>query len=32
MSTPFRKVLLRVLGAELVVWALLYALQSRYAG
>lgn len=32
MSTPFRKVLLRVLAAELVAWALLFALQYRYAG
>ena len=32
MSTPFRRVLVRVLGAELIVWALLYALQTHYAG
>jgi len=32
VSTPFRRVLLRVLAAELVAWALLLALQSRYAG
>ena len=32
MSTPFRRVLVRVLSAELLVWALLYALQHRYAG
>ena len=32
MSAPFRRVLVRVLGAELIVWALLYALQYHYAG
>lgn len=32
MSTPFRKVLVRVLAMELAVWALLYALQQRYTG
>jgi hypothetical protein len=32
MSAPFRRVLVRVLGAELIVWVLLYALQHRYAG
>jgi len=32
MSTPFRRVLIRVLAAELVVWALLFALQQRYTG
>jgi len=29
---PFRVLLLRVLGAELVVWILLWLLQSRYSG
>lgn len=28
---PFRVLLLRVLGAELIVWLLLWLLQSRYA-
>lgn len=32
MSTPFRRVLVRVLAAELLVWALLFALQQRYTG
>jgi len=32
VSTPFRRVLVRVLAAELIVWALLYALQQRYTG
>ncbi len=32
MSTPFRRVLVRVLSAELIVWALLYALQQHYTG
>jgi hypothetical protein len=32
MSTPFRKVLVRVLAAELLVWMLLMALQRRYNG
>ncbi len=31
MSTPFRRVLVRVLAAELLAWAVLFALQSRYA-
>jgi hypothetical protein len=30
VSTPFRRVLLRVLAAELVAWALLFLLQTRY--
>lgn len=30
MSTPFRKVLLRVLAAELVAWALLLWIQLKY--
>jgi hypothetical protein len=30
MSTPFRKVLVRVLAAELVAWALLMLIQLRY--
>jgi hypothetical protein len=29
---PFRVLLLRVLGAELVVWILLWLLQTRYTG
>lgn len=29
---PFRTLLIRVLGAELVVWILLWLLQSRYSG
>jgi hypothetical protein len=29
---PFRRILLRVLGAEVIVWLLLLALQHRYAG
>ena len=28
---PFRVLLMRVLGAELIVWILLWLLQSRYA-
>lgn len=28
---PFRTLLLRVLGAELIVWILLWLLQSRYS-
>ncbi len=32
MSRPFRQVLLRVLAAELLAWALLLALQHRYSG
>jgi hypothetical protein len=32
MSVPFRRILVRVLAAELFVWLLLYALQHRYAG
>jgi len=32
VSTPFRRILVRVLGAELLVWLLLFALQQRYAG
>lgn len=32
MSTPFRRVLVRVLAAELLVWVLLFMLQWRYAG
>ncbi len=32
MSTPFRRVLLRVLAAELLVLGLLLALEYRYAG
>ena len=32
MSMPFRRVLVRVLAAELLAWALLAALQYRYAG
>lgn len=30
MSVPFRRVLVRVLAAELVAWALLALLQLRY--
>jgi hypothetical protein len=30
MSTPFRKVLVRVLAAEVAAWALLLLLQLRY--
>jgi hypothetical protein len=30
VSQPFRRVLVRVLGAELVVFALLWLLQARY--
>jgi hypothetical protein len=29
---PFRKVLVRVLAAELVAWALLFWLQLKYSG
>jgi hypothetical protein len=29
---PFRVLLLRVLGVELVVWVSLWLLQSRYSG
>jgi hypothetical protein len=32
VSTPFRRVLVRVLAAELLVWALLFMLQRRYNG
>jgi hypothetical protein len=32
VSSPFRRVLIRVLAAELLAWALLLALQYRYAG
>jgi len=32
VSRPFTQVLLRVLAAELLAWALLFALQYRYAG
>jgi hypothetical protein len=32
VSTPFRRVLVRVLAAELLAWMLLLALQHRYAG
>jgi len=30
VTTPFRRVLVRVLAAELLVWALLALLQLRY--
>jgi hypothetical protein len=30
MSTPFRRVLVRVLAAELLAWALLALVQLRY--
>jgi hypothetical protein len=32
VSRPFRQILLRVLAAELLAWALLFALQHRYTG
>ena len=32
MSTPFRRILVKVLAAELFVWLLLFVLQHRYAG